>query len=118
VHPGSPAIDPPFDPARYEFVRTLGTGGAGTVYLALDRETGEQLALKKLDRLDQKSVLRFKREFRALANLHHPNLIRLYDLGLGADVARAARGRQAGLTTTNTAWLKSSVGLGPQVRLR
>lgn len=83
--PDKLATDPPFDPSRYERVRTLGTGGAGTVYLARDRETGEQLALKKLDQLDQRSVLRFKREFRSLANLQHPNLIRLYDLGRGPD---------------------------------
>lgn len=83
MHSDRQSIDPPFDPARFELLRTLGTGGAGTVYLARDRESGEPLALKKLDRIDQKSVLRFKREFRALANLHHPNLIRLYDLGRG-----------------------------------
>ena len=70
-----------FDPARYEIVRELGTGGAGAVFLVRDRETGEQLALKRLQRVDQKSVRRFKREFRSLAHVHHPNLIRLYDLG-------------------------------------
>ena len=79
------APDSQFDPARYEIVRPLGTGGAGAVFLARDRETGEQLALKKLQRVDQKSVQRFKREFRSLANVHHPNLIRLYDLGQASD---------------------------------
>jgi serine/threonine protein kinase/tetratricopeptide (TPR) repeat protein len=79
------APDSQFDPERYEIVRPLGTGGAGEVFLARDRETGEQLALKKLQRIDQKSVLRFKREFRSLANVHHPNLIRLYDLGRAPD---------------------------------
>jgi tRNA A-37 threonylcarbamoyl transferase component Bud32/tetratricopeptide (TPR) repeat protein len=74
-----------FDLDRYEVVRGLGTGGAGVVYLVRDRETGEQLALKKLQRVDQKSVQRFKREFRALAHMHHPNLIRLYDLGHAPD---------------------------------
>jgi len=66
--------------SRYELHRPLGKGGAGTVYLALDRETGEEVALKRLSRVDPRSVQRFKREFRSLADLHHPNLVKLYDL--------------------------------------
>ena len=66
--------------ARYQLLRPLGKGGAGTVHLALDRETGEEVALKKLSRVDSRSVARFKREFRSLADLHHPNLVKLYDL--------------------------------------
>jgi serine/threonine protein kinase len=65
---------------RYELLRELGSGGVGSVYLAQDRQTGEPVALKKLSRVDAKSVLRFKREFRSLANMQHPNLVRLYDL--------------------------------------
>jgi serine/threonine protein kinase len=68
------------DGSRYQFERKLGQGGAGAVYLVRDLETGEWLALKKLLRIDNTSVLRLKREFRALADLHHPNLIKLYDL--------------------------------------
>lgn len=85
MQPRTLATEPLFDPTRFELLRALGEGGAGTVYLARDRETGEPLALKKLHGLDQKSVLRFKREFRLLANLHHPNLIRLYEFGRGPD---------------------------------
>jgi serine/threonine protein kinase len=65
---------------RYVLLRELGAGGVGSVYLAQDRQTGESLALKKLSRVDAKGVLRFKREFRSLANMEHPNLVRLYDL--------------------------------------
>lgn len=66
---------------RYEQVRLLGSGGAGTVYLVRDRETGEQLALKRLLRADNQGLLRLKREFRSLADIHHPNLVKLYELG-------------------------------------
>ncbi|HKP61631.1 MAG TPA: protein kinase [Polyangiales bacterium] len=66
--------------SRYELIRPLGEGGVGTVYVALDRESGEQVALKMLSRINPLSVLRFKREFRALANIHHRNLVQLYEL--------------------------------------
>jgi serine/threonine protein kinase len=50
-----------------------------------DRETGERLALKRLHRIDDRSVLRRKREFRSLANINHRNVIKLYDLGRSND---------------------------------
>jgi eukaryotic-like serine/threonine-protein kinase len=73
------SIDPVTD-KRFELIRPIGEGASGAVFLALDRETGEHVALKKLFKLDQKSVARFKREFRSLADIHHPSLVKLYDL--------------------------------------
>src|SRR4051794_40396241 len=67
--------------ARYERIRQLGRGGMGTVDLVKDRETGERVALKRLNCTDADSVLRLKREFRALADVRHANLVQLYDLG-------------------------------------
>ena len=79
-HPQAPAND--VSPSeRFVEERLLGRGAVGTVYLVRDRETGEQLALKKLFGLDAKSVLRLKREFRTLADVRHPNLVKLYELG-------------------------------------
>ena len=66
---------------RYDIERVLGQGSAGIVYRVRDRETGERLALKKLLRVDARSVQLLKHEFRSLADLHHPNLVKLYDLG-------------------------------------
>lgn len=78
--PSSTRPVPPLTSARYELLRPLGKGGAGAVYLARDRETGEEVALKQLSRVNPRSVQRFKREFRAIADLHHPNLVKLFDL--------------------------------------
>src|SRR5262249_38598624 len=65
---------------RFVEERLLGRGAMGSVSLARDRETGERVALKRLDRDDSASILRFKNEFRALADSSHPNLVKLYDL--------------------------------------
>lgn len=66
--------------ARFAIVRQLGAGGMGTVYEAFDRERHVRVALKVLRHVRPDDLLRFKREFRALQGLHHPNLVRLDEL--------------------------------------
>ncbi|HEY0989304.1 MAG TPA: protein kinase, partial [Kofleriaceae bacterium] len=65
---------------RFTLVRRLGSGGMGTVYEAFDRERNARVALKVLRRVAPDTILRFKREFRALQSLYHPNLVRLGEL--------------------------------------
>ena len=65
---------------RFVVERRLGEGGMGIVYEALDVQRGERVALKTLDKMDGGSVYRLKKEFRALADLVHPNLVRLHEL--------------------------------------
>ena len=66
--------------ARFEIKRPLGAGGMGIVYEAFDKEKHSLVALKTLKHLSPQGLLLFKNEFRALTNLHHPNLIQLYEL--------------------------------------
>jgi len=66
--------------SRFEVVSTLGQGGMGTVYEAVDHERHLRVALKMLHRLEPKALLRFKGEFRKLQDLHHPNLVSLGEL--------------------------------------
>jgi hypothetical protein len=65
---------------RFELLRPLGQGAFGAVFEALDRTTTERVALKRLTSVDPAAIYRFKREFRMLADLRHPNVVRLREL--------------------------------------
>lgn len=63
----------------------LGSGGIGSVYRATDRQTGEDVALKLLSSgtaLDAKAARRMAREFEALFELDHENIVRVFKTGV------------------------------------
>lgn len=68
---------------KYELISVLGHGGMATVYLARDRRLGRNVALKIIHphlRDDIEIGTRFVREARAVAKLHHPNIVEVYDV--------------------------------------
>src|SRR5262245_57299602 len=76
---------PPKVIGPYRVLETLGSGGVGTVYRALDRRTNEAVALKLLaagPALDPRAARRLAREFEALQDLSHPNVVKVYDTGV------------------------------------
>jgi eukaryotic-like serine/threonine-protein kinase len=71
---------------KYELIDQLGSGSMGIVYRARDTALDREVALKVLrpeSRFDPEISERFRREARACAQLHHPNLVVIYDLGEG-----------------------------------
>ena len=80
---------------RYRQLALLGEGSMGAVYRALDRLTGEMVALKRVavspgqlcfaSRTDQDSTLALAQEFETLASLRHPHIIAVRDYGFDAN---------------------------------
>ncbi len=71
----------PRSDVRYAVLHHLGRGGMGDVLLVHDAVRGEDVALKRVLASRARDRIRFKREFRVIADLHHPHLVRLHDLG-------------------------------------
>jgi len=69
---------------RYDVLSELGSGGMGVVYRARDRQLGRDVALKLVftdDDPDEMFGARLMREAQALAQLSHPNVVAVYDVG-------------------------------------
>ncbi|MFO0595651.1 MAG: protein kinase [Myxococcaceae bacterium] len=71
--------------ARFTPHRLVGRGNFGAVFEATDVGRGARVAVKVLRADRQASLAAFKREFRALADLAHDNLVALHELGRARD---------------------------------
>ena len=94
---------------RFVLKAPLGAGAMGVVYRAYDTELERDVALKMLGARDPDELYLLKQEFRVLADLNHPNLVRLHDLVVapeqcfftmelvegGVDLVRWVRGEEA-----------------------
>jgi serine/threonine-protein kinase len=80
-----PPEEPPQADRRYRIARQLGQGGTGRVYAAEDRNSGRLAALKVLNQRAKESpelVRRFINEARITAQLEHPGIVPVYDVGM------------------------------------
>jgi serine/threonine-protein kinase len=69
---------------RYRLIEQIGSGGMAVLYKAQDMELGRMVAVKLLRPSlvsDPEFLIRFKREARAAANLSHPNIVTVFDVG-------------------------------------
>src|SRR5580704_3317128 len=65
---------------RFALLRTIGAGASGTVYEAYDKKLQAKVALKLLAAHGGELLVRFKREFRALQSVRHPNVVSFGEL--------------------------------------
>jgi len=78
VSPGLSALEP-----SYEIIREIGHGGTSVVYLARERATNAEVAVKLIRSKylgDEEAMGRFAREARFLERLVHPNIVRVRDV--------------------------------------
>jgi alpha-tubulin suppressor-like RCC1 family protein len=85
AEPAPAALDALAD--DYEIIRELGRGGTAVVYLARERATGDEVAIKLVRAQfaeDEEATARLAREARFVTQLHHPNVVpvrEVLDLG-------------------------------------
>ena len=72
---------------RFRIERLAGSGGMGEVYRAVDRESGEPVAIKVLRARDEHALHRFAREAKVVSDLRHPGLVRYIAHGVTPDGA-------------------------------
>jgi eukaryotic-like serine/threonine-protein kinase len=95
---------------RYDVLERVGAGGMGVVYRAYDPELHREVALKLLkasrgsEKAEAKRRKRLLREARAMAQLSHPNVIPVYDVGVYGDGLYVAMEFVLGLNARQ--WLK------------
>jgi serine/threonine-protein kinase len=72
---------------RYKLERRLGSGGMGDVWAAFDVTLKQRVALKTVagNRPGSQQLARLEREVRSLAELTHPNTVRVFDYGVTED---------------------------------
>jgi serine/threonine protein kinase len=80
----------------YRFLKKLGTSSHSSVYLAEREKTGVKMVLKVLRQIpdvNDESIAafdRFLQEYEMIAEIDHPNIVKIYDLGVADDHAHIA----------------------------
>jgi eukaryotic-like serine/threonine-protein kinase len=79
-----PVPEAPTSVAGYDIISTLGRGAMGVVYKARQRGLNRLVALKMIlsgDHAAAHELARFQAEAEAVAQLHHPNIVQIYEVG-------------------------------------
>jgi YD repeat-containing protein len=87
--PAATRRDVPRQLGEYRLLREVGRGGMGIVYEAVQESLGRHVALKVFPEhglLTATHLERFRREAKAVAQLHHPNIVPVFGVGESAGV--------------------------------
>ena len=65
---------------NYEYINDISSGSFGTVIKAINKNTGEEVAIKIINKLlDKINIFKIKEEINILKRLNHPNILKYYD---------------------------------------
>ena len=104
---------------RFWVIERVGEGGMGVVYVAHDPELDRRVAIKLLRGDDSEGAhapgarARLVREAQAIAQLSHPNVIHVYDVGLWKEQVYIAMEYVDGVTLTR--WLREKRRRWPEI---
>lgn len=67
---------------RFDIIRKLGQGTFGKVQLGINKETGQEVAIKTIKKSKIESdadLIRIRREIQIMSSVQHPNIIHIYE---------------------------------------
>lgn len=67
---------------RFDLVRKLGQGTYGKVQLGVNKETGQEVAIKTIKKAKietEADLIRIRREIQIMSSVRHPNIIHIYE---------------------------------------
>ena len=73
---------PFFEDKHYNYIKLIGEGSYGRIYLVEDKITKEEYALKKVLCTSYKELLKFIKEFELIYSLQNPNIMSIYKIQL------------------------------------
>ncbi len=105
---------------RFEVLEEIGSGGMGMVYRALDRELGEQVAIKTLrpELLQDTSLVeRFKSEIRLARHISSKHVVRTHDIGERDGVYYLTMEYVEGITVRELLDTRGRLGIAPTLAI-
>ena len=71
-----------FYPTRFDIIKKLGQGTYGKVQLGINKETGQEVAIKTIKKCKietEADLVRIRREIQIMSSVRHPNIIHIYE---------------------------------------
>lgn len=69
-------------PYRFDIIKKLGQGTYGKVQLGINKETGQEVAIKTIKKCKietEADLIRIRREIQIMSSVQHPNIIHIYE---------------------------------------
>jgi len=71
-----------FSSCRFDIIKKLGQGTYGKVQLGINKETGQEVAIKTIKKCKietEADLIRIRREIQIMSSVQHPNIIHIYE---------------------------------------